>query len=87
MSEKNKTQLWIPDGFAHGFLTLSDEAIVQYKTTDYWSFEHERSILWDDKKINILWPLDLLGSISPYLSDKDAASKNMENIFDKDLFL
>ena len=87
LSEINKTQLWIPDGFAHGFLTLSDEAIVQYKTTDFWSFEHERSIIWNDKKIDILWPLDLLGGLSPFLSDKDAESKDLKNILDSDLFL
>jgi dTDP-4-dehydrorhamnose 3,5-epimerase len=56
LSADNKKQLWIPEGFAHGFLTLSDTAELLYKTTDYYSLALERSIIWDDKSINIEWP-------------------------------
>ena len=58
LSAENKRQLWIPPGFAHGFLTLSDTAEFLYKTTDYYAPEHERCIAWDDPKIGIKWPFD-----------------------------
>ena len=57
LSEKNKFQLLIPEGFAHGFLSLENDSILYYKTTDKWYKELERSILWNDKEIDILWPL------------------------------
>jgi len=57
ISAENKRQLWIPPGFAHGFLVLSDSADFLYKTTDYYAPEHERSILWNDPDIGIDWPL------------------------------
>ena len=68
LSAENKRQVWIPVGFAHGFLVLSDSAECLYKTTDYWAPEHERCIRWDDPKLNIRWPLDA----KPQLSAKDA---------------
>jgi dTDP-4-dehydrorhamnose 3,5-epimerase len=67
LSAENKRQLWIPPGFAHGFLVLSDTAEFLYKTTDYWSPEHERCIAWNDPEIGIEWPLAGM----PVLSDKD----------------
>ena len=70
LSAQNKRVAWIPPGFAHGFLTLSDAAEFLYKTTDYWAAEHERCIVWDDRNIAITWPL--LRS-TPLLSEKDAA--------------
>jgi len=56
LSEENNKQLWIPAGFAHGFLTLSEKADFLYKTTDYYSPAHERCIKWDDTDLNIEWP-------------------------------
>jgi len=64
--------LWIPEGFAHGFLVLSQTAEVLYKTTDIYYPVGERSILWDDPTINIQWPLDELGGVPPSVSPKDA---------------
>ena len=67
LSAKNKKQLWVPEGFAHGFVTLSDSAEFLYKTTDYYSPQHERTILWNDAQINIAWPFEG----APSLSAKD----------------
>lgn len=69
LSAENRHQLWIPPGFAHGFLVLSDSAEFLYKTTDYWYPEHERSLLWNDPAIGINWPLP---GITPKLAPKDA---------------
>jgi dTDP-4-dehydrorhamnose 3,5-epimerase len=71
LSAENKKQLWIPPGFAHGFLTLSDTAEFLYNTTDYWSPEHERAIIWNDATLSIDWPLN---GLVPQLADKDAAA-------------
>ena len=71
LTQENKNQLWISEGFAHGFLTLSKSADVLYKTTKYWSKENERSILWNDKYLSINWPLDSLNIKNPILSEKD----------------
>jgi dTDP-4-dehydrorhamnose 3,5-epimerase len=68
LSGENKRQLWIPAGFAHGFVVLSDSAEFLYKTTDYWYPEHERSIRWNDPDIGIHWPI----SVAPRLSAKDS---------------
>ena len=65
--------LWIPEGFAHGFLVVSDTAEVLYKTTDLYHPAGERSILWNDTTLNIEWPLHLLGGELPTISAKDAA--------------
>ncbi|MFB2834731.1 dTDP-4-dehydrorhamnose 3,5-epimerase [Floridanema evergladense] len=71
LSAENKQQLWIPAGFAHGFLVVSETAEVLYKATDYYAPQHERSILWNDPDLAIAWPLDS----EPILSAKDQAGK------------
>lgn len=67
LSAENKRQMWIPEGFAHGFVVTSESAEFLYKTTDYWAPEYERCIAWDDPAIGIAWPIDA----PPILSDKD----------------
>jgi len=69
LSAENKKQLWIPEGFAHGFLVISEYAEFLYKTTDYWAPEYERCIAWNDPTLNIAWPI----SGKPILSKKDMA--------------
>ena len=71
LSEDNQHQLWVPPGFAHGFVVLSESADFLYKTTDYYSPAHERAIRWDDPAIGIEWPLAAHGIAQPVLSDKD----------------
>lgn len=68
LSAENRRMMWVPQGFAHGFLVLSDHAEFLYKTTDYYAPQHERCIRWDDPALNIHWPIDT----SPQLSAKDA---------------
>ncbi|MBJ7262409.1 MAG: dTDP-4-dehydrorhamnose 3,5-epimerase [Burkholderiaceae bacterium] len=68
LSDTNYRQLWVPAGFAHGFLTLSETADFLYKTTDYYAPQYERSIAWNDSEIGIDWP----GGIEPILSSKDS---------------
>lgn len=70
LSARNRRQLWIPEGFAHGFLALSDSAHVLYKTTSYYSPTHERTLAWDDPTLNIAWPTDVVGG-KVSLSHKD----------------
>ena len=79
LSDTNKNQFWIPEGFAHGFLTLSESAEVLYKTSNFWSKECEISILWNDPEIKIEWPLELINS-NVLLSEKDKYSKNLSAI-------
>jgi dTDP-4-dehydrorhamnose 3,5-epimerase len=71
LSAENKRQLWVPPGFAHGFVVTSESAEFLYKTTDYWAPEHERSILWNDPAIGINWPMQ----DAPLLSGKDQVGK------------
>lgn len=71
LSAENKRMLWVPEGFAHGFVVLSDTAELLYKTTDYWAPEFERSIVWSDPAINIQWPMQG----EPTLSAKDQQAK------------
>ena len=78
LSEENHTQFWIPPGFAHGFSVLSDEAIFMYKCTNFYSKEHERAIIFNDKDLNIDWKTD-----NPIVSEKDKLAKAFSEI-DKD---
>jgi dTDP-4-dehydrorhamnose 3,5-epimerase len=71
LSAENKRMLWIPPGFAHGFLVLSDAADFLYKTTDYWYPEFERTLLWNDPALKIAWPL----ASAPTLAAKDASGR------------
>ncbi|WP_423378455.1 dTDP-4-dehydrorhamnose 3,5-epimerase [Burkholderia sp. LMG 32019] len=73
LSNDNHRQLWVPPGFAHGFVVLSEAAQFLYKTTDYWFPEFERSIVWNDPEIGIEWPIDF----EPILAAKDAAGKRL----------
>ncbi|MFT4747899.1 MAG: dTDP-4-dehydrorhamnose 3,5-epimerase [Congregibacter sp.] len=77
LSAKNNKQMWVPEGFAHGFITLSDTAQFLYKTTNYYSPEHERCIAWDDPEIVVDWQL---GDIDcPSLSAKDQLGLHLRN--------
>jgi dTDP-4-dehydrorhamnose 3,5-epimerase len=89
LSAANHQQLWVPVGFAHGFLTLSEHAEVLYKTTDFWSRDCERSLRWDDPILAIAWPLEALGRAepgppAPQLSDKDAAAPLLAELAKRD---
>jgi len=79
LSAENKRQLWVPEGFAHGFLVLSESAEFLYLTTDYYAPEHERAIIWNDPDLNITWPL----ADEPNLSAKDRQAKRFR---EADLF-
>lgn len=79
LSAENKKMLWVPEGFAHGFLVLSEHAEFLYKTTDYWSPEHERCVAWNDPELAIEWSF----SEAPVLSAKDRLGKALR---DADVF-
>ena len=76
LSKENNKQLWIPNGFAHGFMSLKEETIVDYKVTNYWSKDHERSLLWSDKDINIKWPK----GFDIKISKKDSSALTLKNL-------
>jgi dTDP-4-dehydrorhamnose 3,5-epimerase len=73
LSAENHRQVWIPPGFAHGFMVLSDSAEFLYKTTDYWYPEHERSLIWNDPALKIEWP----NALTPVLSVKDESAPTL----------
>ena len=75
LSEENHRQMWVPPGFAHGFLVLSETAEFLYKTTDYYAPEFERCIAWNDSAVGIQWPVDAV----PQLSAKDRLGKSLVN--------
>lgn len=75
LSEQNKKQLWVPPGFAHGFVVLSDHADFEYKCTDYYDPSDEGSILWSDPDLNIYWPVE-----NPVLSDKDLKASKLVDL-------
>ena len=82
----NRQQLWVPPGFAHGFLTLSEHAEVLYKTTDLWSRACERAIRWDDPQLAIAWPSLEGGMAAPLLSPKDGEAPPMIDVARHNLF-
>ena len=86
LSSQNHKQLWVPTGFAHGFLTLSENAEVLYKTSDFWSRDSERAIRWDDPDLAIAWPLDKLSGIELQLSEKDLRAPFLAEISKAELF-
>lgn len=73
LSADNRRQLWVPEGFGHGFVVTSDAAEVLYKSTEYWMPEHERSVRWDDASLGIAWPI----TGEPVISAKDAAAPDL----------
>ena len=77
LSDENKNLLWIPEGFGHAFLTLSDFAEVQYKVTKIWNNKYEKSLLWNDPNLDIKWPLDKLENKKPIVSQKDCVGLNI----------
>ena len=77
LSADNHCQLWVPVGFAHGFLTLSEAAEVLYKASGYWSKTCERSLRWNDPHLAIAWPLEQLAGLEPLLAAKDAAAPTL----------
>ncbi|HEU4916034.1 MAG TPA: dTDP-4-dehydrorhamnose 3,5-epimerase [Acidimicrobiia bacterium] len=79
LSDENHRQYWIPPGFAHGFVALTDPADVVYKVTEYYSSEHDRAIRWDDPDIGIEWPVD----VDPIISERDATAPYLR---DADVF-
>lgn len=80
LSAANHRQLWIPPGFAHGFVVLSESADFLYKTTDYWMPAHERSLRWNDPDLGIDWPLEQLANSQPTLARKDAHARTLAEL-------
>ena len=77
LTAENHQQLWVPVGFGHGFLTLSDQAEVLYKASGFWNRDCERSLRWDDPQLAIDWPLESAGVKQPLLAQKDAAAPTL----------
>jgi dTDP-4-dehydrorhamnose 3,5-epimerase len=77
LSQENHLMLWVPPGFAHGFLVMSNSADFVYRCTDYWSPEHERTIAWNDPDLDITWPLSR--GVKPVVSPKDATGVRFRN--------
>ncbi|MBU3101551.1 dTDP-4-dehydrorhamnose 3,5-epimerase [Clostridium frigoriphilum] len=78
LTDENKKQFYVPEGFAHGFLVLSDVAVFNYKCTDYYAPEYDSGVLWNDEDIAIKWPLDGIEEI--LLSDKDKIQKGLKDL-------
>ena len=83
ISDQKHNQLWVPRGFAHGFLVLSEFSIVEYKVDNFWQSKSEKSLLWNDKQINVNWPLKRLKNGFPIISEKDKSADNLEEIIRK----
>ncbi|GAB1353729.1 dTDP-4-dehydrorhamnose 3,5-epimerase [Erysipelotrichia bacterium] len=78
LSAENRKMFWVPPGFAHGFLVLSDVAEFQYKCTDFYNPAHEKCIVWNDPRLNIAWPLE--NGLQPILSEKDKAGRSFAEV-------
>ncbi|MBU3197722.1 dTDP-4-dehydrorhamnose 3,5-epimerase [Clostridium estertheticum] len=78
LTDENKKQFYVPEGFAHGFLVMSDEAVFNYKCTDYYAPKYDSGVLWNDEDIAIEWPLDGIEEI--LLSDKDKIQKGLKDL-------
>lgn len=78
LSEDNHRQFWVPPGFAHGFVVLTETADFLYKTTDYYAPQHERSLAWNDPEVGIEWPLMTAGIAQPLLSAKDKVASSLQ---------
>jgi len=77
LNNTNRRMLWIPPGFAHGFMVLSDSAEVAYKASEFYAPQQEHSLLWNDEQVGIEWPLHLIEPVGPLLSAKDAAGMRL----------
>ncbi|MBQ9760841.1 MAG: dTDP-4-dehydrorhamnose 3,5-epimerase family protein, partial [Clostridia bacterium] len=82
LTAENKKQFYIPEGFAHGFLVLSDEAEFCYKVTDFWHPNDEGGLLWNDPEIGVEWPLDRIDG-APLLSDKDIKNPTFAQLMEQ----
>lgn len=83
LSAENKRQFYVPEGFAHGFLVLSDEAVFNYKCTDYYAPQYDCGLLWNDEDVNIVWPLENIDEI--ILSEKDKKQLSFKELIEKEL--
>ena len=87
LNKQNRKQLWIPEGFAHGFISLTKQTEVNYKTNNFWNRELERTLIWNDLDLKINWQLDKLNLKSPIISKKDLEGKSLQELLiSKDLF-
>lgn len=80
LNAENKRQFYVPEGFAHGFVVTSEEAVFNYKCTDFYAPEYDSGLLWNDEEVNIQWPLEGLGDI--LLSEKDQKQKTLKELTD-----
>ncbi len=88
LNSENKLQLWIPEGFAHGFLSLREKNLVNYKASGYWDSKCEKTLNWNDKAINISWPLEYLNNNDLIISEKDKLGKSFDELItNNDIFL
>ena len=87
LNDENKYQLWIPQGFAHGFLTISEIAEVQYKTNNYYNKESEVSLAFDDRELNIKWPINKILPFQLEISKKDKKGLSLQEVKNKRFFI
>jgi dTDP-4-dehydrorhamnose 3,5-epimerase len=78
LSAQNRRMLWVPEGFAHGFMALTDSVEFVYKTTDYWAKDYERTLLWNDPALGIAWPMEKIGN-APIVNEKDLIGASLKD--------